>query len=107
MQAWYDHVGEMDCWGCGGHPVERAHFKALISQKTGLRLGRRNGINEWAVMPLCSVCHRTGENSIHAIGEPRFFKIVLERSRCEVIRMWASMFTAFIAENAALNPRKR
>lgn len=106
MAAWYSHVGEMACWGCLGHPVELAHFKALVSQKTGEPLNRRTGINEWAVIPLCPECHRLGKQSIHRVGETAFF-LHIRMTTWEAIQAWASMFGAFMAENAVLDPRKR
>lgn len=105
--CWHAHVAGQDCLCCGQVPVEVAHFKGLMSQKTGLALACRSGINDWAVLPLCRECHRLGGGSFHMMSEASFFETRLEMSRFEVLRYWASMFTAFIVENAALGPRKR
>lgn len=106
MSRWYEHVASRNCWGCGSHPVELAHIKALISQKTGEPLDRRKGINEWSVIPLCPECHRLGQRSIHRVGETAFF-LHIRMTTWEAIQAWASMFAAFMAENAVLDPRKR
>jgi hypothetical protein len=96
IKRWYSFVAEHPCLGCIGWPVEMAHLELLISPKTGLQLPRRIGINEWAVIPLCEKCHRTGSESIHALGEDRWMeKNGLTRERVAV--QWGSWLVEWIA----------
>jgi hypothetical protein len=66
--------GDLEAWRCVGE-IEMAHFKFLISPKTGQPLPRRKGINYWAVLPLCRRHHRTGRLSVHNIGERQFLAV--------------------------------
>lgn len=97
-KKWYDYVAQRVCMTCAGWPVEVAHIKLLISDKTGLALARRDGLNQWAVIPLCDKCHREGPESIHKIGEDAFFeKHHIDRE--SLLRVWASWFVAWVEQN--------
>ena len=72
QRAFYEFVAARACVRCGRRPVEVAHVRAFRSPKTDHLLPHRNGINAWAVVPLCSECHRLTRDSIHAVGEPAF-----------------------------------
>jgi len=94
LKKWYGYVSVRRCLVCDRWPVEMAHIKLLISPKTGMELGRRVGINKWAVVPLCEKCHRTGKDSIHNIGEQKFFEnhgITMGT----LLRVWTSWFVAW------------
>ena len=91
IKSWYEFIGERNCLGCQTWPVQLAHIRLLISPKTQAMLPRREGINEWAVIPLCEGCHMTDTDSIHKVGENRFFE-AHEVSQEQVLRQWASLF---------------
>jgi hypothetical protein len=73
-------VALMPCLACGVWPVEVHH----------VRHDGRTSItrNHKLVIPLCSVCHRTGPNAVHTIGHPAFNELhginQIERAR----RLW-------------------
>lgn len=69
----------------------------LISLKTGLRLGRRKGLNKWAVVPLCVEHHRTGSGCIHNMGEVKFFER-FNITQEILLRVWASWFCGWVEE---------
>jgi hypothetical protein len=71
-RKYYDWISTHACLKCGSTPVEIAHIRAFRSPKTDLLLGRREGIGELAVIPLCTACHRVSLDSIHAVGETEF-----------------------------------
>ena len=71
-RAYYAFVAAHACVRCGHRPSEVAHVRAFRSPKTDDLLPRRKGIAEWAVVPLCPACHRTGAESIHSVGEVAF-----------------------------------
>jgi hypothetical protein len=98
LRKWYGHVASMPCLVCYGSPVEVAHFKGLLSPKTGLRLGRRQDLNAWAVLPLCADHHRTGTDCIHQLGERKFFEVVLCMTEDQVVRMWAYWLVKWLEE---------
>lgn len=97
LKRWMDYVGARPCLICQVWPVEVAHIAMLISPKTGLRLGRRIGVNKWAVIPLCVKHHRTGSQSIHNMGEKEFFAAnnITQES---LLRVWASWFCGWVEE---------
>lgn len=95
-ERWFSWLSEKSCVGCGAWPVEIAHVQMLMSPKTGLVLPRREGIAIWGGIPLCVKCHRTGEKSIHAIGETAFWKEP-GRSHHAIITLWASWFVEWVA----------
>ena len=71
LNDWYAHVAQKPCIfpGCGQTKVELHHVQLFRSEKTGLPLPRRIGINKAAVIPLCSSHHRTGPDAAHNFGE--------------------------------------
>lgn len=71
-RKYLDWIAQQPCVRCGATPVEVAHVRAFRSPKTDLLLARRDGINAIACVPLCPPCHRTGPDSVHAIGEHQF-----------------------------------
>jgi hypothetical protein len=58
------YVVTLPCIACGAWPVEVHH----------VRHDGRTSIsrNHKLVVPVCSVCHRTGSNAVHTIGHPAF-----------------------------------
>ncbi len=95
IKRWYAVVAEKLCLGCGGWPVELAHFELLVSAKTGQLLPRRTGINEWAVIPLCDECHRSGKESIHNLGESGWMmNRGLTREGLAIV--WVSWFVTWV-----------
>jgi len=95
-ERWFSWVSQKSCVGCGEWPVELAHVQMLMSPKTGHVLPRRSGIAEWAVVPLCTKCHRTGKRSIHAIGEAAFWELSPGGHHAMAI-LWASWFVEWVA----------
>lgn len=95
LKRWMDYVASRSCLICQAYPVEVAHIQMLISPKTGLRLGRRVGINKWAVIPLCIKHHRAGSESIHDMGEAKFFE-EHDISQEVLVRVWASWFCGWV-----------
>ncbi len=91
IKSWYEFMRQRDCRGCHLWPVQLAHIRLLISYKTRTMLPRREGINEWAVIPLCQDCHMNSGNSIHNVGETRWFENH-ELSQEELLRWWTSLF---------------
>jgi len=71
-RRYYEWIATLACVRCGRRPVEVAHVRAFRSRKTDDVPPRRRGVNAWAVVPLCSECHRTGRASIHEVGERAF-----------------------------------
>lgn len=61
------------CHQCGDTPSEAAHLRCMASLRTVDCLPRRKGAAIWAAIPLCARCHRTGADSLHAVGERAFF----------------------------------
>jgi len=51
---------------------ELHHVRGVVSPKTGLPLAPRSGIAYVAVAPLCGAHHRTGRDSLHALGDYGF-----------------------------------
>ena len=84
-------MAERNCLGCQTWPVQLAHIRLFISPKTGEMLPRREGINEWAVIPLCINCHMTRTDSIHEVGETRWFENN-EWTQDGLLRWWISLF---------------
>ncbi len=76
----HQRVAQLSCMACDCSPVEVHH----------VRHDGRAGIsrNHRLVIPLCSACHRTGENAVHRIGHPAFNELfginMMERAR----RLW-------------------
>lgn len=95
LKRWMDYVASRPCLICQGWPVEVAHIMLLISPKTGMRLGRRVGVNKYAVIPLCVKHHRSGPGSIHVMGETKFFE-EHEISQEVLVRVWASWFCGWV-----------
>ena len=95
IKRWYSVVAQMPCLGCINWPVEMAHLELLISPKTGMKLPRRTGINEWAVIPLCSRCHRIGQRSIHVLGEEKWMEENGLTAESLAVQ-WASWFVAWV-----------
>lgn len=95
LREWYEYIAAMPCFRCREHPVEVAHIELLVSVKTGLELPRRNGINTWAVIALCPGCHRHRQDSIHAIGEAKFFE-AMDMDHGAVARVWGGWLVDFL-----------
>lgn len=74
LKKFYTHVAAQPCLKCGRYGCEVAHVRVMPSAKTTDFLPRRRGAAEFAAIPLCPLHHRTGENSIHALGEARFMQ---------------------------------
>ena len=91
IKSWYEFMAERNCLGCGTWPVQMAHIRLLISHKTQTMLPRREGINEWAVIPLCPDCHMTRTDSIHNVGETRWMENN-EWTQEKLLRWWTSLF---------------
>ncbi len=98
LQKWYDWISAKPCIGCGAWPVEVAHMKLLISNKTGGPLPRRNGANIWAAMPLCTTCHR-GRRSIHSMGEDAWLK-AHDLDHEKLLLLWGSWLAAWLEGQA-------
>lgn len=64
IRAHLARVAGMRCMVCGHAPVEIHHVVSDGYQ----RLTR----NHQRVIPLCSVCHRTGPDAVHVIGTAQF-----------------------------------
>ena len=60
LRAFHGLVATMPCVACGRKPVEVHH---VVSDGFS-RLSK----DHRRVLPVCSVCHRTGREAIHAIG---------------------------------------
>src|SRR5574343_1898488 len=70
-QAHERHVRSHECVACTSQvDIEAAH----------VRLGSHTGMSQkphdWLLVPLCAVCHRTGPQSQHKVGEATFWQIV-------------------------------
>ena len=72
LSRYYEYVSRQPCLSCGSPNVELHHIKGARSLKTRLRLKPRDGIAEYAVVPLCSECHRTSDKSVHALDQEAF-----------------------------------
>lgn len=79
-KRFHGRVKGMMCMACGQWPVEVHHVRH--DGKTSISRNHR------LVIPLCSVCHRTGPEAVHAIGHPAFNELwginMFERAR----RLW-------------------
>lgn len=64
LRNWYGFVKAQPCFSCGAfptthNPVEAAHFRLLVSRKTGQLLPRSHqGEAAWGCVPLCRECHQ-------------------------------------------------
>ena len=74
-KAFLAFVRSKPCCACGASPpVQAAHLRQGCPER-----GKRpTGIGErpsdsWAV-PLCALCHLTGREALHKLGEQRFWK---------------------------------
>ena len=75
LRRWYEHLKQKPCAVCGNYGVEIAHIRAVASEKVRHdMMPRRKDLSQFAAIPLCTEHHRTGEKSIHAMGEHQFFK---------------------------------
>lgn len=99
LQKWYDWISSKPCIGCRAWPVQVAHLKLLISNKTGGPLPRRHGANIWAVIPLCTDCHLEGERSIHKLGEPAWMK-EHDLGHEKLLLLWGSWLAAWLEGEA-------
>jgi hypothetical protein len=72
LHFWKEHVRAQPCLVCGVKPVQYAHFKALVSPKTGEMQNRKEGLSDWLGIPLCEPHHLSDRRSIHMIGEEAF-----------------------------------
>lgn len=97
LKSWFEWVSQKWCLGCSRTPVEVAHVKLFVSPKTAQLLPRRVGLNEWAVIPLCVECHRSGKNSIHNVGEFRWFER-MGWTQEVLLRTWSSWFVEWLTE---------
>jgi len=97
IKSWYNFVGQQNCLGCQVWPVQLAHIKLLISPKTGEMLPRRIDINEWAVIPLCEDCHLGKSDSIHEVGETRWWENN-GWSQEKLLRWWTSLFLGWFTQ---------
>jgi hypothetical protein len=70
LRGWYRFVKTRRCSACGAWPpVEAAHVRVLLSDKTGVRLPRSHkGRAAWGCIPLCKECHLRQ----HEMGEEAF-----------------------------------
>lgn len=84
------------CMVCFTFGVELAHFRGLVSAKTGKQLPRKIAQNSWVVIPLCTKHHRTSRDSIHHLGEEKFFEQHFGWSRNEVALIWARCLVDFL-----------
>lgn len=96
LKRWYDWNSQRPCLRCGKGQVQLHHIRLLLSPRTGDLLGRRQGINEYAVVPLCVYCHMEGEDSAHKVGDWPFFA-AMGVSPEMVLRSWASWLAMFLA----------
>lgn len=95
-KRWYEWIAGKPCVGCRAWPVQVAHLKLLISNKTGDPLPRRKGANIWAAIPLCLECHLEGPRSIHKLGEAAWMK-ERDLSHETLLLLWGSWLAAFLA----------
>lgn len=73
-RAHFDRIAGRHCClpACRAQPVEVAHVAGAVSEKTGSPLPRRFGPAYFVAVPLCEAHHRTGRDSVHALGERGF-----------------------------------
>lgn len=83
LKKFYAHVAEQPCYRCGARPVEVAHIRGMAALKHEGAMSRRKGLSEYSAIALCPNCHRHARDSIHAVGEERFFES-LGRPACHV-----------------------
>jgi len=63
IKRWYGYIKFQNCFSCGargdgGNPIEAAHFRLVISGKTGDLLPRSHKTEAaWGAVPLCRACH--------------------------------------------------
>lgn len=74
LKKFYAHVAAQPCVKCGRYGCEVAHVRVMPSDKTSDFLPRRSNVSNFGAIPLCPLHHRTGENSIHSMGEARFME---------------------------------
>ena len=72
LHRYYEWVARHPCLACGSPNVELHHIKGVRSFKTRQELPARRDLAEYAVVPLCAECHRTSEESIHALNQQAF-----------------------------------
>lgn len=80
--------------GCG-MMGELHHVRGVVSPKSGLPLAPRSGIAYVVVAPLCGAHHRTGPDSLHALGDDGF-----EREHGLRLGYLLGVATALLAEYA-------
>lgn len=78
--------------GCYEEP-NLHHCRFLVSPKTGMRLGRRKGLNEIAMLPLCRE-HHQGKEGVHSKREEVWF----EEKGIDALRLWASWLAEYLKE---------
>lgn len=76
LAEWYPYIKSLPCYVSGERGrSEAAHIKLIPSGKTGELLPRSHKtIAAFSCIPLTPELHRLGRDSIHAIGEQRFFE---------------------------------
>ena len=98
LRRYYEYVAAQPCLACGRPDVELHHIKGVRSFKTRQELAPRKDLAEYAVVPLCSECHRTGSESVHALNQEAFGNRRLSGSVS--LLQWAYTFAlAYLREN--------
>lgn len=90
----YDFAKDIPCLVCGDR-AELHHIQGGVSFKTWTALPRRSSHAEALFVPLCAKHHRSGGDSVHALGEAEF-----ERTHGmpegHLVRVSASILARFI-----------
>lgn len=90
-------IKSQPCARCGEPgPSDAAHVMGAVSPKTGMPLARRVGIAYRFAIPLCKECHQTGRDSIHAVGEAKFFD-GFGRGQAWGVKLAASYLLAYLS----------
>jgi hypothetical protein len=95
LSRWYGFVRSQRCWACGSWPsgsvpVEAAHWRLVVSGKTGDLLPRSHrGLAAWGCIPLCRGCHLEQ----HRVGESAFVERLPRLGE-----RWGSLLLGFFLE---------
>jgi hypothetical protein len=95
LKRWYGFLHEQECVRCGArptvtNPVEAAHWRLVVSAKTGDLLPRSHqGQAAWGCLPLCRACHLEQ----HEVGERAFS----EEIRPGPAERWGTLLLRFFS----------
>lgn len=85
--AYRQHIRTLPCVACGvEYGVECAH----VGDDGGMSMK----CSDYATIPLCATCHRTGRHAYHRIGRAAFaqrYRLDYARECARLVAAWATM----------------